>query len=510
VRGSASFRRRPASKSGTDSSWHGHGDRARLTHRVPRLHYCALASSMARTKSICVESLEPLGAGTLATVLVEHAESDAVLRKKLRMLLAGTEGSGKLARELDKRIRTIGKSRSFVDWEKRKGLVQELDHLRATIAGTLAAQDPKAAAERMWDFLGIADSVLNRTDDSSGRAGEVFARAVEDLGRLCAAIPGRDSVALARRAVAILGGDGFGVSDHLLQHLGEALGPAGRAEARSLTEAALAKLPKSSADTEWRIEAQRRQLAHRLSTLADLEGDVDGFIAAMRTGQMEGAYAADIAARLIGVGRPAEALDWLKRPSRSYDAELFTRVIDLRIAALEALGRADDAQQERWRHFAAVLSSDHLRTYLKQLPDFEDFEAEQKALALAFDHKEAERALWFFVEWRNLDQADRFVRTRGEDLDGRNYTVLRPAADALADKYPISATLLHRAMAEDVLGRSASKQYPYAAQDVMACIDIAPRLPADAGIETHAAFMERLRRQHGRKHGFWPLVRTEA
>jgi hypothetical protein len=236
---------------------------------------------MSGTKSINVGSLEQLGSRTLAAVFVEHAGSDVVLRKKLRMLLAGAEGSDKLASALEKRIRTIGKSRVFVDWGKRNALVQELDHLRATIAGTLAAEDPKAAAERMWDFLSVADSVLNRTDDSSGRVADVFGQAVEDLGRLCAGVPGRDPVALARCAVAIMDGDGFGASDRLLHHLGEALGPAGRVEVRRSTEVALTNLPKASAGGGWQVASRRRHLAHRLATLADLEGDVDGFIAAI-------------------------------------------------------------------------------------------------------------------------------------------------------------------------------------------------------------------------------------
>ena len=88
---------------------------------------------MARTKSVTPEALAALGAQALADVLIVHASTDPVLRKKLGMLLAGAEGAGKLAAEIDKRIKTIGRSRSLVDWERRKALVQELDHLRVTI-----------------------------------------------------------------------------------------------------------------------------------------------------------------------------------------------------------------------------------------------------------------------------------------------------------------------------------------------------------------------------------------
>ena len=79
---------------------------------------------MARTKSITSEALAALGAEALAEALIAHAATDPALRKKIGMLLAGTEGPGKLAAKIDKRIKTIGRSRSFIDWDKLKPLVQ--------------------------------------------------------------------------------------------------------------------------------------------------------------------------------------------------------------------------------------------------------------------------------------------------------------------------------------------------------------------------------------------------
>jgi hypothetical protein len=157
---------------------------------------------MARTKSVAPEALAALGAEALAQVLIAHADTDPVLRKMLVMLLASTEAPGKLAAEIDKRIKTIGRSRSFVDWEKRKLLVQELDHLRATIATRLAVQDRERAIELLWDFLGIADSVLKRIGDGIGAVEEIFGAAMEDLGRFSATPPPHNPKALARRVLA--------------------------------------------------------------------------------------------------------------------------------------------------------------------------------------------------------------------------------------------------------------------------------------------------------------------
>jgi hypothetical protein len=468
---------------------------------------------MARTKTVTQEALAALGAEALAEVLIAHAATDPTLRKKLGMLLAGTEGPGKLAAEIDKRIKTIGRSRSFVDWEKRKPLVQELDHLRVTMATRLARQDAARAIELLWDFIGIADAVMQRIGDGIGEVEDVFGAVMEDLGRLSAAQPPGDGKALARRVLAFCERDGFGATDALIRHMSEALGAGGRAEIRSKTEAALKTAPRSSGPQDWRADAERRHLAFRLALLADLENSADAFIAAIRAGGLESTHALGGAERLIAASRPAEALDWLDKPRRRVedeDEDDDGTDTDLRIAALETLGRKDEAQAVRWRHFERFLSVEHLRAYLKRLPDFEDFEAEQKALDIAAAHKQTARGLAFFIEWRALGRADRLVRERLAGLDGRLYEVLRPAAETLEEKFPEAASLLYRRLIESVLERGSSKQYQYAARDLLSCARLAPRLPVPGSIESHTNFVARLQKAHGRKYGFWGLIEQKG
>jgi len=466
---------------------------------------------MARTKTVTPEALAALGAEALAEVLVAHAATDPALRKKLGMLLAGTEGPGKLAAEIDKRIKTIGRSRSSVDWEKRKPLVQELDHLRVTIATGLTRQDAARAIELLWDFIGIADAVMKRVGDGIGEVEDVFGAAIEDLGRLSAAQPPLDAKALARRVLAYCERDGFGATDALIRHMSEALGAGGRAEIRRATEAALKAAPRSSGPHDWQADAKRRHFAFRLALLADLEKDADAFIAAIRAGGLESTHALKVAERLIKANRPADALDWLDKSRRRFEDEDDDGTdTDLRIAALDALGRKDEAQAVRWRHFERFLSAAHLRAYLKPLPDFEDFEAEQKALDAAAAHKQAARGLAFFIEWRALDRADRLMRERLTALDGRLYEVLRPAAETLEEKFPEAASLLYRRLIESVLDRGSSKQYQYAARDLLSCVRLAPHLPVPGSIESHATFVARLQKAHGRKYGFWGLTEPKG
>jgi len=348
--------------------------------------------------------------------------------------------------------------------------------------------------------------VFERSDDGSGVLGEVFRQAGAELGRLWALPPARDPVALAGELLALLDADGYGITDLLLEAASPALGSEGRAELRRLLQARLAALPRSRRPDDHETWAGRGMVSFRLRELADLEGDVDGFIAAAKaTGRVE-MLAGDIAERLLAHGRPAEALTWLERSSDRHEGEEL-RHTDLRIAALDALGSKSEAQTLRWEAFSRWLTAAHLRSYLRGLPDFDDVEAEDRAMDHALSHPDRNLALAFLVGWPNLNAANRLVRTHSGEFEGRDYSQLRPAAEALAGKYPAAATLLHRVLAEDVLQRASSRQYQYAARDVQACASLALLLPDETGLESHADFMARLRREHPRKTGFWSLLR---
>jgi hypothetical protein len=457
-----------------------------------------------RALVLSVEALEKLGAHRLAELLMEQADSDPAVARSLRLALAETDGTGRLGAEVEKRLRTIRRSRGFVEWDKVPPLARELDGLRETIAGPLAASDPQAAVAQMRLFLDLAEGVFERSDDSSGVLGDVFREAGADLGRLWALLPGRDPIALAGELLTLQDNDGYGVTDELLAVADPALGPEGRAELRRLLQARLTALPPSKRESFGEGRG-RFALSLRLRELADLEGDVDAFIAAGEAGGRIEALAGDIAERLIAKGRAEEALAWLDRATDRHDGEA-VRHADLRITALDALGGKAEAQELRLQAFHRWLSAEDLRPYLRGLTGFDDVEAEDRAMAHALSHPDRHRALGFLISWPNLEAANRLVRAHHAALDGRDYSTLRPAAEALAGKYPAAATLLHRSLAEDVLRRAASRQYQYAARDVRACADLAALLPEEAGLENHDAFMARLRREHPRKVAFWSLA----
>jgi uncharacterized Zn finger protein len=98
----------------------------------------------------------------------------------------------------------------------------------------------------------------------------------------------------------------------------------------------------------------------------------------------------------------------------------------------------------------------------------------------------------------------------GEPISVRVIAREPDAAEAMEEKFPEAATLLYRRMVESVLERGSSKQYRYAARDLQSCARLAPRLPVPGSIESHAIFVARLQKAHGRKYGFWGLIEQKG
>lgn len=181
---------------------------------------------MASNKTVTLDNLASLGAERLATILVELADSDAEIKRRLRLELAAEEGGDSIAAEIGKRLTALRSARSFVDWQKQRDFVRDLDLQRAMIVDRVATTRSDLALDLMWRFLDLAEPVINRVDDSNGSVGDVFRMACEELGTIAVrAKP--DAAALADRVFAALLNNDYGVYDGLVPTVLPALGDAG-------------------------------------------------------------------------------------------------------------------------------------------------------------------------------------------------------------------------------------------------------------------------------------------
>jgi Family of unknown function (DUF6880) len=259
------------------------------------------------------------------------------------------------------------------------------------------------------------------------------------------------------------------------------------------------------------IAASRHQSTIRLALqeIADAQGDVDAFIAQQsETAKTVPRVAAGIARRLLEACRATEAWSAINAVDEKRPGWIPFEWEETRLDVMEALGRKDEAQAFRWQCFERALNSGHLRAYLKGLPDFEDLEAEERAMSYASGFPSVHQALAFLVSWPALDKAAALVTRRSGELDGDHYEILSPAADALAAKHPLAATLLLRAMIDFSLKEGRATRYRHAARHLLECASLAASVPHFGTFGTHDAYVTRLKAEHNRKSAFWDLANS--
>ena len=354
-------------------------------------------------------------------------------------------------------------------------------------------------------------SILDHVDDSSGRVGNVFRMTCDDLGAL-AQNAGIEPQALAATVFEKVTNNSYGIYDGLIMSLDAALGQKGRAALRALLldqrQQHLTKR-KVATITAGRHDSTLSCLSLALRDIAVCEGDADAFIDSYQDRDLTNPrFASEIAVQLLRSGRAEEALSYLDRAPPSTNRHFGqTEWTDARIATLDALRRADEAQSLRLTIFRAQLSPSHLRAYLDRLPDFEDVEAEDRELDVVAGHPNVHAALAFLVEWPAHERAASIVRSRIKEIDGDRYELLDPAASALEGKYPLAAVLLRRSLIEFTLQKGRATRYKHAARHVHEIESLNSQIKDFLDFETHDQFMARLLRSHPRKTGFWPLLR---
>lgn len=477
---------------------------------------------MASKKTLNVKNLETLGATRLAELLIEISSGNAAAKRRLRLELASTQGSNEVAREVRKRFTTIGRSRSLVDWQTRKALVDDLETQRRAIVEQVAKQDPAEAYDLMWRFMGLADSIFERCDDSSGTVIGIFHDACLDLGDL--AITAKpDTETLAQQVCTAVQDNGYGQYDYIIKIMAPALGNPGldllKARLQELSEAPSLVSSTAMPDVigwgrggpisaeDFRHHQRIDTIRYTLRDIADAQGDVDGFIAQFDTKTRTAPkIAAEIAQRLLAAGRVDEAWTAIDAVEEKRSGWIPFEWEKTRLDVLEGLGRGEEAQAFRWSCFERTLSETHLRAYLGKLSDFEDVEAEERALDFALSYPSVLSALAFLVSWPALARAALLVQRRTKELDGNYYEVLTPAAEALMDKHPLEATLLLRAMIDFALSKGRSSRYRHAARHLSDCARLAASIDDFGEFEPHDVYAARLKGEHGRKSSFWSLV----
>ena len=483
---------------------------------------------MARKPAVSLETLVALGVDRLAELVLEGIGRDAAFKKRVAAALAGAKGGGALTALLDRRLAALERARGTIDWNREKEFAADLQALVTSIADELGKSEPGEAIKRLIRFVTTHPSVFERIDDSGGRIQGVYDGAVDMLPTLAATASPEALTEVADLLAPALSRDTHGYVVNILAGLAQFMplvalktldGELVTLQRELAVGASSAR--KSPGDWEggWRASLVIRCRQH----IAIAWGDLDAYIALEEGKPVHAQDAQTVAEMLLQADRPREALDWIRKSGKPRlnfmiyadvadgvlprDAAAVTRVL-LEGKILDRLGEPQQAQDVRWSHFAETLNATILRDYMARLPDFEEFDALDRAFAHVSGSKAIYAALVFFLEWSDLARAAKLVIDRKSEWSGRHYNLLTPAAEQLEEISPVASAFLYRTLLLDILARGNSVAYGHGARYLAKLDHLADAF--DAGVapdcDNHAAFLARLRKDHARKSGFWAAV----
>ncbi len=451
-------------------------------------------------------NLVSLGAARLAEMLMDLAERDAALYRRL------DREAGSASRDPAERAAVLADAIAAafdeVDDEMDADLSDLDDILDAieTLIAAGAAAEAMPLIERLLDDLPPAIETLHEPDDASAALG----RAAGLHHAACLALR-PDPEALAEQLFERASDDPFGCFDAAEERYAGLLGETGLAVYGALAQRALDRLPPRGRERFDPRDHDRHTLVAILDRLAAREGDLERRIA-LRRGLLHGEHDYMVFARfLLEHGRDGMAREVAEEGARLFE-DARSSDLDLFLAErLRAEGRPEEAMKVLWRAFERAPSG----RVFEVLWEAEGSEAADRALAVIRRGRAKPRARtplipgWSGVADRDLEidvlmTAGRLAEAWEAARAGkaRDDLVMR-LCKASEQAMPAEASRAYRELVENQVARTNGGGYS------AACQLIARLRPLEAAGE-HAAFLAELRRKHRLKRNFIALLDAQT
>lgn len=454
------------------------------------------AGTLARIR----EYLKERGVDALVATIVDLAERDEALLRKLDMAAAAAHGDDRtigtrLSRALDAATRTgdFVEYREVPDWAARVDAV--LDVVADVASGGRAGVALKLA-ERA---IARVERAIEAIDDSNGHCGALLHRARDIHLAACRAVR-PDPVELAGDLFAREMADGYDVFHGAAALYADVLGEDGLREYRRLAVDAWRKLPPRTGPHAF--SGDRFHLEGMLDFFAERDGDVEARIA-IRAGDLSSQWAyLRLAEFCLSQGRREEALRRAEDGLWTFeDVVPDERLVFFAADLMRKAGRKADAEALLWRSFEKAPSLE-LYDWLRRI-------AGKRARDRGVAHLVARRAdggpghrrppaeLFVHVLMREkmFDEAWAAVGEGG--IPAGVTLALARASDAT---HPDAALAVYAERVEAFVAAGGNPAYEEAA-------GLVARMAALRGAGDHAAYVSDLEARHRRKRNFVKLLR---
>ena len=451
------------------------------------------------------ERLMALGTERLARLLMELADQDSAIEKRLVVLTATNLETLKTIRA---QISGLKRNKRVYDW-KSVGKLWEKIELMLQSLGRLEIE-PRAGFELVCRFYETDNAVFGHCDDSSGIIGDLYKQNAHDLlirfGQQC-----DDKPWLAEKVTALCENNEYGIRDRVLTAASEFLP---EAEIRRLInrycELATEADEKDGSTTESWNHPGRRYWTSAFELAASInDGPLHemAYRSSWGDNSLNSAGWNSIAEVYLSAGDPKTALKKLENISADQTFEKH-KTEELRIAAHQAIGKQANRNEIANIFRERLFASPSVKT-LSRLDEYLDA-SERKLIVdeLVSSHQSEQKLDLSFLEFAlsalEIKIAESYLLQRSDQIDGDRYYTLAPLAKLFAENdSPLAATLILRALADSILDRANSKNYKIAVGYINRAANRASKISDWQNHIDHNTYLETLRTRHPRKSAFW-------
>ncbi|CAN7670884.1 SWIM zinc finger family protein [Mesorhizobium sp. LjRoot246] len=447
--------------------------------------------------------LEGKGKAALVDMIMDSAERDPILLRKLEMATLATQDGDEATLEarLGKMIDGATATNGFVDYREApdwaQGVEEALDVI-ASVSGKHAGV-VMPLAMRAIDRIEVA---IEDMDDSDGHCARLLNRACE-IHLSAARVAPCEPVSLARDLFAReINGD-YDTFSGAAGRYSDVLGEDGLAEYRRLASEAWDKLPATAGKsrTGHILNGDHYRLREILDFFAERDGDVEARIAlrAKHLSSLE-AYL-QIAKLCLSHGRADEALRWAEDGLWLFeDDRPDERLVFFAVELLTTAGRDADAEAHLWRAFEKAPSLELYRRLCKTGGTAaRDRAVSRLQSRLAGEkpskwHYPAELLISILIEEKRFDLAWANTREHG-------------ASDGLKERLARASEATHPREALTIYAERVNRLAEFGGNDAYA--EAAVLIGHMAGLRVaseHVAYLADVKARFGRRRNFMKLL----
>ncbi len=437
------------------------------------------------------QKLIDLGADALADALQGLAVHSDEADELIEQLVATPREN---VQRFKKKLSSLRHSRHFIDWRGAAGFGRELEMLLQDLKA--GVEDPLTGVELVAAFYEADKTIFEMCDDSSGNIGDVFRY---DAGELFVEYAARcaDKEKIADIILKVNQKDNYGIRDTLIGCAGECL-------PEEIIRTMIATLQKRAEREKDEFDKRHQLLLIESLARQIKDGKLFEKTRIASWGKLSTGAIVDIARVYLESGDVEIAHSWLKKIPEGETFHAYERD-KLLEEIYHKQGDSENLTDLLYQKFRSYHSTDTLQALLDVIGhDKRDDVINDETRHILKTERLRESDAEFLIAVGKMDEAERYLLGRAEQLDGDHYGSLLSLAEEMeVENRHLVASLVYRSLLVSILERGYTKAYPHGIRYLKKLDRLAVTVSDWKEFNHHEAFKDRIYQNHGRKHSFW-------